>query len=81
MDERVSHSARRADEDGGQDNGGKDRIWPFGKFESAMDMPAIWYLFSQWLKRTKRQNGNRTMETRETSSQHRKFETIGTFLQ
>jgi hypothetical protein len=52
MDERVSHAARRADEDGGQEIGGKDRIWPLGKFESAMDMPAIWYLFSQWSEQT-----------------------------
>jgi len=41
MDARVFQAEKRADEDGGQERGGKDKIWPFGKFESAMEMPAI----------------------------------------
>lgn len=42
--ERVSHAAKRDDEEGGQDKGGKERIPPLGRPDNAMEIPAIWYL-------------------------------------
>jgi hypothetical protein len=48
MEESAFHAAKIAEEDGGQERGGKDKIWPLGKLERAMDMPAIWYLPCQW---------------------------------
>jgi hypothetical protein len=41
MDDSVFHAAKRDEEAGGQERGGKDRIRPFGKFESATDIPAM----------------------------------------
>jgi hypothetical protein len=37
----VFHAVNILEEDGGHDNGGKERIWPFGKFERAIEMPAM----------------------------------------
>jgi hypothetical protein len=39
--ERVFHAAKMAEDDGGQERGGNDRIWPFGRPDKAMDIPAI----------------------------------------
>ena len=41
MEASASHAAKIAEEDGGHEIGGNDKICPFGRFESAMDMPAI----------------------------------------
>lgn len=47
IDERVSQAEKIADEDGGHESGGNDKILPFGRFERAIEMPAMWYLLSQ----------------------------------
>lgn len=39
--ESVAQAAKIDDEDGGQASGGKERIDPFGRLESATEMPAI----------------------------------------
>lgn len=39
--ESVSQAEKMVDEDGGHDSGGKERIWPFGRLERAMEIPAM----------------------------------------
>ena len=68
-----------AEEDGGHESGGNDRIWPFGRFERATEMPAMWYLLCQ--KRNGACGKVLTMGKGETSSQHQTLETIYTFSQ
>jgi len=41
IEESVFHAVNILEEDGGHDKGGKERIWPFGKLERAMEMPAM----------------------------------------
>jgi hypothetical protein len=47
IDERAFQAEKIAEEDGGHGSGGNDKILPFGRFESAIEMPAMWYLFGQ----------------------------------
>ena len=37
----VSQALKIEEEDGGHDSGGNDSIWPFGRLERAIEMPAI----------------------------------------
>jgi len=37
----------KEDAEGGHNNGGNDKIWPFGRPDSAMEIPAMWYLECQ----------------------------------
>jgi hypothetical protein len=39
--ERVFQAEKMAEDDGGQERGGNDRIWPLGRPDKAMDIPAI----------------------------------------
>lgn len=41
MSERAFQAENIEDEDGGQESGGKDNIWPFGRLESATEIPAM----------------------------------------
>jgi len=42
----VFQAEKMVEEDGGHARGGKERIWPFGRLERAMEIPAMWYLES-----------------------------------
>jgi hypothetical protein len=44
IEESVFQAANIVDAAGGHNNGGKDNIWPFGRPESAIEIPAMWYL-------------------------------------
>jgi hypothetical protein len=44
IEESVFQAANIEEEDGGHVDGGNERIWPFGRLERAMEMPAMWYL-------------------------------------
>lgn len=44
MSESVFHAEKMEEEDGGHDIGGNDKIWPFGRFDRAIEIPAMWYL-------------------------------------
>lgn len=47
MDESVFQAVKIVEAAGGQAKGGKESVWPFGSPESAIEIPAIWYLDSQ----------------------------------
>jgi hypothetical protein len=47
IEERVLQAEKIVDEDGGHDSGGNERTFPFGRFDRAMEMPAMWYLLGQ----------------------------------
>jgi hypothetical protein len=67
------------DEDGGHDNGGKERICPFGRPDMAIEMPAMWYLRDDVsIRQEGRIGAEFTEEIRETSSQLQTLEINGT---
>jgi hypothetical protein len=41
IEDSVFQAVKIEEEDGGQDRGGKERIFPFGRLERAIDIPAM----------------------------------------
>jgi hypothetical protein len=50
IEESVFHAVNIEEDEGGHERGGKESILPFGRLESAIEMPAMWYLSGLVLK-------------------------------